>query len=108
MNKSNITTEYSVILQCCDPPVPVLHCCYNNVLTAFRKYHKLVETEIKMGGGGEFTISLYKHNVKRPLWELYTDKDEDNNEFVHSIYFNEIETEELYSFDYMLLGKIKN
>lgn len=52
---------FTVVFQYCDPPQPILIYNTNSESKAYKYFRKMKKKEIKNNGGGEFSITLYKH-----------------------------------------------
>ncbi len=92
--------KYSVIIECCDPPVPAHYLNTNNEKVARRLFEQLKSEEIEAGGGGEFSITLYKHRKKTKIKYFRVSKDEGGYDFpyVYGILYQD--AEKLDEFNY--------
>lgn len=58
--------RYTVVLQCCDPTVPVLVTHHIKLAKARKIFESLRDSEIAEGvaGGSEFSLELWQHGSK--------------------------------------------
>ena len=92
--------KYSVIIQCCDPPIPAYYLNTNSENVARRLFEQLKREEIEAGGGGEFSITLYKHNKKTKIKYFRVTQAEGgyDHPYVYGIIYED--AEELEDFSY--------
>ena len=98
----NTSKLYTVVIQCCDPPVKAVYWHTKAEGRAKSIFNQLVAEEKKEGGGGEFSINLYKHRKPYPKVDNMVTT-EDKESFVYYIHYPE--SEEIDSFSYMDLYK---
>jgi len=85
------TCKYTVVTQCCDPPIPAAYFNTNNKKAARRAFEKLKAEEIEKGGGGEFSITLYEHK-KKPEKVVYhrlsAEEGDYDHPYVYGIFYD--------------------
>lgn len=92
--------KFTVIIQCCDPPIPAYYWNTNDGNAADRLFEQLKEEEIEALGGGEFTITLYEHAKKtKPVLHRLSAKDgEYDHPYVYGIFYPEAKTLKEFSY----------
>jgi hypothetical protein len=60
--------KFTVVVQCCDPPVPVWFLNTNDEAQAQWAFLHQKNDEIKSGGGGEFEIVMFQHYTRVELF----------------------------------------
>ena len=95
------TCKYTVITQCCDPPIPAYYLNTNSEKAARKLFNQLKEEEIEAGGGGEFTITLYEHEkqTKPKYHRVKANEGEYDHPYVYGIFYPDAKI--LDEFDYM-------
>lgn len=95
------TCKYTVVIQCCDPPIPAFYFNTNSEKAARKLFKELKEEEIEQLGGGEFTITLYEHEkqTKPTYHRLSAEEGDYDHPYVYGIFYPEAKT--LDEFSYM-------
>ena len=98
------TCEFTVVFQCVDPPVPCGYLNTNNEAHARRVFEALKQQEIDNLGGGEFTLTLYRHTKpfdEREIkyWAIKEKESDYDFPYVYAIMYKNSET--LAEFSYM-------
>lgn len=66
---------FTVVLQCVDPPLPVFYQNFGDEGQARNLFEKLKANEIKEGGGGEFSLTLFQHPKRTKINYMTTTDD---------------------------------
>jgi hypothetical protein len=89
--------KYTVTLSCCDPVERVHETSTDSLKRARKIFGDIKANEIRQGGGGEFTLSLFEHSEKTVRKCMY-----DDEKTPYYVFFEG--SKELDSFGYMDLA----
>lgn len=91
--------RYTVTMSCCDPVERVYETSTDSLKRARKIFEGIKANEIRLCGGGEFTLSMFEHSDKTIRKCMY-----DDDKTPYYIFFEG--SKELNSFNYMgLLDK---
>lgn len=86
--------QYTVTLSCCDPVERVFETSTNDPKRVRKIFERIKANEIRLGGGGEFTLSLFEHSPRTVRKCMYDDEN-----VPYYVFFEG--SKELDSFGYM-------